>query len=386
MLALWQSCNDILGCESSDLLRLHIEGDFLLHLTIYRDDGLTLCILDAYILNLELHILVVRSAGIIEWLGNTADSQVGCIAGCLVELHIVDGEPVLILVAEGIEAQIDGLWLVKLDYLERFLVNTLLNGLLINLVGHIGRGIAITIIYAQLLGMAVGTGIPVAQYVVASLYLHWVENCPVVGIVLLIIIIGETGYACACHIHPKVRMQGPVAIILIEVIVFKLHIVLFRLKSPCAWRSEGTIVAHGYLAGIVGHVVIISIDGVYLDFVVVAWLREICLGIEGIFQALASLQGGIHILYHWLTVVNLISYLEVLAGIEADIGNSDLHGFCIRKIITCLRGKQVGGLQIDGLVDFRNTEVAHIELPLVGRTEAAESYIERLAFLGTVDE
>ena len=144
--------------------------------------------------------------------------------------------------------------------------------------------------------------------------------------------------------------------------------------------------AHGYLAGIVGHVVIICIDGVDLDIVVVAWLREISLGIEGIFHALASLQSGIHILYHWLTVVNLISYLEVLAGIEADIGNSDRHGFCIRKTITCLRGKQVGGLQIDGLVDFSNTEVAHIELPLVGRTEAAESYIERLAFLGTVDK
>ena len=160
--------------------------------------------LDAYILNLELHIFVVRSADIIEWLGNTVDTQVGCIAGCLVELYIVDGEPVLILVAEGIEAQIDGLWLVELDYLERLLVSTLLNGLLINLAGHIGRGVSITIIYAQLLGVSVGTGIPIAQYVVASLYLHWVENCPVVGIVLLIIIIGKTGYACACHIHPKV--------------------------------------------------------------------------------------------------------------------------------------------------------------------------------------
>ncbi len=155
MCAFSKSVEHAIGCEVLDFASLHCERNFSLLSVVYINEHLAFSVRDTYVLDLKVNIAVVWSANIVVRLADFACHKVYGIARCLVELHVVDGEPVLILVAIAVEAEVDGLRLVERNNLERLLICALGSLLVLDAVCHVVGRVAVTPVHAKLLSVAI---------------------------------------------------------------------------------------------------------------------------------------------------------------------------------------------------------------------------------------
>ena len=386
VLARNQSVEHVACREVLYLLRLHAKVYLSLLLAVDAHLHLAFGVLDAHVLNGELHVLVVRRAHIVVRQRHVGNNEVNGVARSLVELHVVDGEPVLVLVTVRVEAEIDSLRLVELNHLERLLVFALLDGLLVDADIHIVGRVSGAPVYAQLLGVSVRTRIPVAQHVVACLHLYRVEHRPVVGVVLLIIIVRETAVARARHIHIRSLIDLPLAVVAVEVVELEVGCVVARLKAPRVRRRNGSAVAHRDSSSIVVGIDVVRLNGVCLEYVLVARLREVGLLAERVLHSLARRKRTVYLLLHNGTAVELISHLELIRRIESVVHNMNLHRLGVAEIVARNGAKHVVYLQVYHLVNLLHAELTHIEAPLVGRTRRVEANVEGHACCSVVEE